>query len=94
MEDCFDDYVTSEDKFPGKPAPDAILTIMKRNHLEQAETIMVGDREIDGQSGKNAGISGALVNFYPRLPDGTSPAAVSEMDYIAESLSDLLEKRR
>lgn len=90
MEDCFEDYVTSEDGFSGKPAPDAILAIMKRNGLEPAETIMIGDREIDGQSGKNAGIDGALVNCY-RLPDGSYPADVSRMDYVAEDLSELWE---
>lgn len=92
MEEFFEDFVTSEEGFPSKPAPNAILAILERNGLDPAETIMIGDREIDGQSGKNAGIAGALVNFYPRLPDGTSPAAVSKMDYIAESLSELLEK--
>ena len=94
LEDCFEDFLTSEEGFPSKPAPNAILAIMERNGLDPAETIMIGDREIDGQSGKNAGIAGALVNCYPRLPDGTNPAAISKMDYIAEDLSDLLEKLR
>ena len=92
MEDLFEDYVTSEDGFPAKPAPDAILAIMERNGLEPAETIMIGDREIDGRSGKNAGIAGALVNAYKSLPDGTDPYAVSQMDYVAENLSELWEK--
>jgi len=91
MEDCFEDFVTSEDGFPGKPAPNAILAIMERNGLDPAETIMIGDREIDGKSGKNAGIAGALVNAYPYLPDGTRPIEVSQMDYVAENLSELWE---
>lgn len=94
MEDCFEDYVTSEDGFPAKPAPNAILAIMERNGLDPAETIMIGDREIDGKSGKNAGIYGALVNAYKRLPDGTDPNIVSQMDYVAENLSELWEKLR
>lgn len=91
MADCFEDRVTSEDRFPSKPAPDAILSLMERNGLDPAETIMIGDREIDGKSGKNAGIDGALVNYYPRLPDGTCPADVSEMDYVASGLTELWE---
>ena len=59
--DCFADYVTSEEKFPTKPAPDAVLAIIKRNELDPAETVMVGDRFIDGMSGVNAGIAGALI---------------------------------
>ncbi len=91
ISDCFADQVTSEDEFPSKPAPNAVLALMERNGLNPAETIMIGDREIDGKSGKNAGIDGALVNYYPRLPDGTSPADVSEMDYVASSLTELWE---
>ena len=49
---------------------------------------MVGDREIDGMSGKNAGIAGALVNYPPFLPDGTSPADATKMDYTAGSLTE------
>ena len=84
----FADVVTAEQGFPSKPAPDAVLALMERNRLDPASCIMVGDREIDGMSGKNAGIAGALVNYPPALPDGTSPAAVTAMDYTAESLTE------
>ena len=82
----FSDFVTAEDGFPSKPAPDAVLALMEKNGLAPEETIMVGDREIDGKSGQNAGIAGALVNYPPALPDGRSPAEVSEMDVIAADL--------
>ena len=86
--DLFTDVVTAEEGFPSKPAPDAVLALMERNGLDPEACIMVGDREIDGMSGKNAGIAGALVNYPPALPDGTSPAAVTAMDFTAESLTD------
>lgn len=84
----FADFVTSEEGFPSKPAPDAVLALIARNGLDPADCVMVGDREIDGMSGKNAGIAGALVNYPPALPDGTSPAAVTAMDYTAQSLTE------
>ncbi len=84
----FADFLTAEEGFPSKPAPDAVLALIARNGLDPAECVMVGDREIDGMSGKNAGIAGALVNYPPALPDGTSPAAVTAMDYVAPSLTD------
>ena len=84
----FSDILTAEENFPWKPSPDAILALISRNGLEPSECVMIGDREIDGMSGKNAGISGALVNYPKHLPDGTSPADVSEMDHVAETLSD------
>ena len=88
LTEFFTDFVTSEEGFPSKPAPDAVLALIGRNSLDPAACIMVGDREIDGMSGKNAGIAGALVNYPPALPDGTSPAAVTAMDYTALSLTE------
>ncbi|MBQ4097072.1 MAG: HAD-IA family hydrolase [Clostridia bacterium] len=87
----FTDIMTAEEGFPWKPAPDALLALIARNGLEPSECIMIGDREIDGRAGKNAGIAGALVNYPDSLPDGTSPAEVSEMDYVAKTLSDFAE---
>ncbi|MBO6053670.1 MAG: HAD-IA family hydrolase [Clostridia bacterium] len=84
----FADLLTSEEGFPAKPAPDAVLALIRRNGLDPASCIMVGDREIDGMAGKNAGIAGALVNYPPALPDGTDPASVTQMDYTASSLTD------
>lgn len=84
----FDGFVTSDDCFPSKPAPDAVLSIIEKYGLEKNETIMIGDREIDGLSGVNAGIDGALVNFYSCLPDGSSPADSSSMKYRAKSLTE------
>ena len=84
----FSDILTAEDGFPWKPAPDALTALISRNGLDPAECVMIGDREIDGLSGKNAGIAGALVNYPDSLPDGTSPADASEMDHIAKTLTD------
>ncbi len=58
--DLFSDYVTSEDNFPMKPAPDAVEYIVKNNSLDKSETVMIGDREIDVMAGKNAGVYGCL----------------------------------
>ena len=57
---CFTDYVTKEDGFPGKPAPDALLHLMKKHGLKAEECIMIGDRTIDLDAGKNAGMACAL----------------------------------
>jgi len=86
--ELFADFVTAEEGFPSKPAPDAVLALIARNGLDPADCIMAGDREIDGMSGKNAGIAGALVNYPPALPDGTCPTAVTAMDYTASSLTE------
>ena len=88
MIDYFTDMVTSDENFPMKPAPDGLLALCERNSLDVAESIMVGDRIIDGASGRGAGMSGALVNYPPHLPDGRSPADGVELDYTAKSLTE------
>ena len=42
--------------FAVKPAPDAVLFLTERYGMDPAETVMVGDRECDLGSGRNAGI--------------------------------------
>lgn len=56
----FDGFVTSVNGFPCKPAPDALNYIADTFHLDKKECIMIGDREIDVLSGKNAGMYGCL----------------------------------
>ncbi|WP_226582636.1 HAD-IA family hydrolase [Halobacillus litoralis] len=52
----FSDYITKEDGFERKPSPDAIQHLVKKHNMEKDETIMIGDRELDLLSAKNAGI--------------------------------------
>ncbi len=82
MTEFFADFVTSEEHFPNKPAPDAVLAIVERNHLDPAECVMVGDRLIDGMSGINAGIAGVLITAATdatKTPDNDYDAAALEI---------------
>ncbi len=65
LADCFADYVTNQDGFPSKPAPDALLYLMQKHALPARDCVMIGDRDIDVEAGKNAGMAGALFD-----PDG------------------------
>lgn len=56
----FADCVTGKHGFPRKPAPDALLYLMEKHSLSPAQCVMVGDRDIDLDSGKNAGMACAL----------------------------------
>lgn len=86
----FEDIITSEDQFPTKPAPDALLDLMKRHNLRPEDCVMIGDREIDGLSGVNAGMAGCLVTDKATDMDGNDPLAVSVLPYKCRSLSELL----
>ena len=60
MDKYFTDSVTRESGFPSKPAPDALKYLMEKHGLDPANCIMLGDRDIDLDSGKNAGMACAL----------------------------------
>lgn len=60
VDHLFADFVTANDGFAAKPAPDALLSQIEKHHLDPAKCIMVGDRDIDLLAGYNAGMSGAL----------------------------------
>ncbi len=77
--DLFSDIVTNLDGFPAKPAPDALLFLMKKHSLNPDDCVMVGDREIDLSAGLNAGISAICLD-----PDGFChpiPSVPSFHDY-------------
>lgn len=79
----FTGFVTMENNFPQKPAPDAILYLIGRFALNPKETLMIGDREIDILSGKNAGVSTCL------YMEGTPGVPNTEADYTAENMEAL-----
>lgn len=56
----FTDFVTADLHFPAKPAPEGILYLLQRHDIPPESAAMVGDREIDILSGRNAGIDGIL----------------------------------
>lgn len=69
MEQYFQDMVTSDDDYPRKPDPAGLLTLLKRYDLPPESTLIIGDREIDIQAGKNAGVATC---FYSPKPGGNS----------------------
>ena len=52
----FDEIITpAHASFATKPAPDAVLYLMKKYGIPPEQTVMVGDRACDLESGQNAG---------------------------------------
>jgi len=67
MEKYFRDFITGEDPFPSKPAPDAILYLVDKYNMDKKTVLMIGDRDIDILAGYNAGVEGCLFDpqaFY------------------------------
>ncbi len=64
----FSGHITREDGFPLKPAPDALIHLINKYHLDRDRSVMIGDRDIDLLAAKGAGIRTCLFDpdhFYP-----------------------------
>lgn len=82
----FDDAVIGSDGFPLKPAPDALLALMERNHLKPEECAMIGDRDIDAMAGHNAGMKGVLFDPDDYFPDFRPELTVRSLAELTASL--------
>ncbi len=82
MSKFFTAFVDSSMNFPSKPAPDAVEWICKTYNLDKSETVMIGDREIDILSGKNAGTYGCLFT----KKENVDTAA----DFVVRDISEVL----
>ena len=85
MAKFFTAFVDSSMKFPSKPAPDAVNYICDTYNLDRSETVMIGDREIDVLSGKNAGTYGCLFTKKENVE--------SAADFIVKDISEILDIR-
>lgn len=65
----FTDTVTAEDGFPRKPAPDGLLSLIRRHGLAPDACVMLGDRPLDIRAGRAAGILTCLIDPEGRFPD-------------------------
>ena len=85
----FDDAVIGSDGFPLKPAPDALLALMERNHLAPETCAMIGDRDIDALAGHNAGMKGILFDPDGYFPEFHPEMTVSTLKELADRLLKL-----
>lgn len=82
MYDYFTDFITSQQGFERKPSPEAINYLIKKYNMIPSEVIMIGDRDLDLLSAKNAGISACL--FTDTAKKNTNA------DYIINNFSQLI----
>ena len=86
LKDGFTEIVTSQYGFARKPDPDAILYLLQKYGLDPKSTYYVGDRTIDLNCAKNAGIRGILFlpEGSPCVPNGAESIIVHELMEIGE----------
>jgi phosphoglycolate phosphatase-like HAD superfamily hydrolase len=61
LESLFPDSISSDDGFPRKPDPTGVQAIITRNGIVPAEALMVGDRALDIEAGRGAGLRTCLL---------------------------------
>lgn len=82
----FREIITSQSGFARKPAPDALDYLVEKYSLQKSSTYYVGDRSLDMQCAKNAGISGIL--FLDQNAPGES---TGDEAYIVHDLMEILQ---
>jgi phosphoglycolate phosphatase-like HAD superfamily hydrolase len=65
----FADCITQANGFPRKPDPAAFNAIIERNGLDRDATLAIGDRDIDVQAGRAAGVVTCLFGSLDRRSD-------------------------
>ncbi len=83
--DIFDEIVTSQSGFARKPEPDGINYFVDKYNLDRKNVYYVGDRTIDMDCAKNAGVNGILF-----LPDKSYCKPNGSETYIINNLMDIL----
>ena len=85
LHDFFLEIITSQEGFPRKPEPDALWYLLEKYSLDRENTFYIGDRTLDMECAKNAGIHGVLFlapNGYGE-PSGFEEYIISDMMDVA-----------
>ncbi|OUZ31336.1 phosphoglycolate phosphatase [Enterococcus faecium] len=78
-----EEVVGIDQDFPRKPDPASLNYLIDTFHLERTDTMMIGDRCLDIEAGKNAGVATCLYDIDHFL--GEIPA-----DYVVGNLNEIL----
>lgn len=83
----FSGFITHEDGYPRKPAPEMVQGCLARYGLTAAECVMIGDRPLDTRAGQAAGVRGILLDADGRFSGESScEVRASSVAEIAEML--------
>ena len=74
----FTGFVTHEDGFPRKPDPSSLCFLMREHGVNPECACMIGDRPLDVEAGRNAGILGCLLDPEGRFADTPCDLRVRE----------------
>lgn len=78
-----EEVVGIDQDFPRKPDPASLNYLIDTFHLERTDTMMIGDRRLDIEAGKNAGVATCLYDIDHFLGEITA-------DYVVGNLNEIL----
>jgi HAD superfamily hydrolase (TIGR01549 family) len=58
----FKELISGDDNFPRKPAPSSFNYLLSKYRISEREVLAIGDRDLDIQAAKNAGIKSCYFN--------------------------------
>lgn len=90
LAELLDGGVYGDDGFPRKPAPDMLLYLVQRYRLDPARCVMIGDRPLDVQAGRAAGMLTCLLDSEGRFPDEPCDLRANDADELPWLLRSVL----
>jgi len=80
----FREVITALDGFGHKPCPDAVLYLTEKYRLDKERTFYIGDRSVDIECARNAGVHSILY-----LPEGGFGEATGREDAVVRDLLEI-----
>ena len=96
LERFFTEVVTSENGFPPKPSGEGVEYLVKKYGLDKTFTAYVGDRTLDVECAKNAGVKAIL--YLPEdacvIPGGTEDRIIRKLEELTKKEADSFTFRK
>ena len=76
IEDCFEDCIISA----AKPNPVSLELMLEKHGIDRGESVVVGDRAIDVEGGRRAGVDGILFNPIGRVKEHCATYEITRIE--------------
>lgn len=90
--ELFTEIIGQSERFPTKPAPDALLYLIEKYSVSKEETVYIGDSDVDIKLGKAAGVFTVGVTWGFRGEAELKAAGADALAKTADELKALLIK--
>lgn len=74
----FDFIIGQSDKYPLKPDPESLISMMRHYGADRGSTLYIGDSEVDYLTAKNAEVESIIVNYGFRTKEELEKSGVKE----------------